>query len=116
MAEGENLTKNLLAAPPLRCSLQGREPCSGIAIEGLSVYASKFKRRLRYRNRWNSKGAPCCGAKTANSASTENVANTAIETLIFRLMCNLYYADLWIMPTISSERSRAAAIAAMESA
>jgi hypothetical protein len=31
-------------------------------------------------------------------------------------MCNLYYADLWIMPTISSERARALAIAAMESA
>lgn len=33
-----------------------------------------------------------------------------------RFMCNLYYADLWIMPTIGSERARAAAIAAMESA
>jgi hypothetical protein len=31
-------------------------------------------------------------------------------------MCNLYYADLWIMPTISSERALAAAIAALESA
>jgi len=28
----------------------------------------------------------------------------------------LYYADLWIMPTISSERALAVAIAAMESA
>jgi hypothetical protein len=31
-------------------------------------------------------------------------------------MCNLYYADLWIMPTIGSEQARAAAIAAVESA
>jgi hypothetical protein len=31
-------------------------------------------------------------------------------------MCNLYYADLWIMPTIGSERAMAAAIAALESA
>jgi hypothetical protein len=31
-------------------------------------------------------------------------------------MCNLYYADLWIMPTIGSERALAAAIAASESA
>jgi hypothetical protein len=29
---------------------------------------------------------------------------------------NLYYADLWIMPTIGSERALAAAIAALESA
>jgi len=29
---------------------------------------------------------------------------------------NLYYADLWIMPTIGSERALAVAIAAMESA
>ena len=27
-------------------------------------------------------------------------------------MCNLYYADLWIMPTIGSKRALAAAIAA----
>jgi hypothetical protein len=32
------------------------------------------------------------------------------------LMCNLYYADLWIMPTIGSKRALAVAIAAMESA
>jgi hypothetical protein len=32
------------------------------------------------------------------------------------MMCNLYYADLWIMPTIGSERALAVAIAAMESA
>jgi hypothetical protein len=31
-------------------------------------------------------------------------------------MCNLYYADLWIMPTIRSELSLAAVIAALESA
>ncbi len=31
-------------------------------------------------------------------------------------MCNLYYADLGIMPTIGSERALAAAIAALESA
>jgi hypothetical protein len=31
-------------------------------------------------------------------------------------MCNLYYADLWIMPTIDSELSLAAVIAASESA
>jgi hypothetical protein len=31
-------------------------------------------------------------------------------------MRNLYYADLWIMPTIGSERAQAAAIAAMASA
>jgi hypothetical protein len=31
-------------------------------------------------------------------------------------MCNLYYADLWIMPTIDSERALAVAIAALESA
>ena len=31
-------------------------------------------------------------------------------------MCNLYYADLWIMPTIGSEQGLAVAIAAMESA
>jgi hypothetical protein len=29
---------------------------------------------------------------------------------------NLYYADLWIMPTIGSKRALAVAIAAMESA
>ena len=29
-------------------------------------------------------------------------------------MCNLYYADLWIMPTIGSKRALAVAIAAME--
>jgi hypothetical protein len=34
----------------------------------------------------------------------------------FGQMCNLYYADLWIMPTIGSERALAAAIAALESA
>jgi hypothetical protein len=34
----------------------------------------------------------------------------------YRAMCNLYYADPWIMPTIGSERARAAAIAASESA
>ena len=31
-------------------------------------------------------------------------------------MCNLDYADLWIMPTIGSEGAWAAAIAVMESA
>jgi hypothetical protein len=31
-------------------------------------------------------------------------------------MCNLYYADLWIMPTIGSERALVVAIAALESA
>ena len=31
-------------------------------------------------------------------------------------MCNLYYADLWIMPTIGPELSLAAVIAASESA
>jgi hypothetical protein len=31
-------------------------------------------------------------------------------------MCNLYYADFWIMPTIGSKRALAAAIAALESA
>jgi hypothetical protein len=31
-------------------------------------------------------------------------------------MCNLYYADLWIMPTIGSERALTVAIAALESA
>jgi hypothetical protein len=31
-------------------------------------------------------------------------------------MCNLYYADLWIMPTIGPELSVAAVIAASESA
>jgi len=31
-------------------------------------------------------------------------------------MCNLYYADLWIMPIIGSERALAVAIAASESA
>jgi len=31
-------------------------------------------------------------------------------------MCNLYYADLWIMPTIGSKRALALAIAALESA
>jgi hypothetical protein len=31
-------------------------------------------------------------------------------------MFNLYYADLWIMPTIGSARALAAAIAALESA
>jgi hypothetical protein len=31
-------------------------------------------------------------------------------------MCNLYYADFWIMPTIGSKRALAAAIAASESA
>jgi hypothetical protein len=32
------------------------------------------------------------------------------------IMCNLYYADFWIMPTIGSKRALAAAIAALESA
>jgi hypothetical protein len=31
-------------------------------------------------------------------------------------MCNLYYADFWIMPTIGSERALAVAITALESA
>jgi hypothetical protein len=31
-------------------------------------------------------------------------------------VCNLYYADFWIMPTIGSKRALAAAIAALESA
>jgi hypothetical protein len=31
-------------------------------------------------------------------------------------MCNLYYADLRIMPTIGSKRAPAVAVAAMESA
>jgi hypothetical protein len=31
-------------------------------------------------------------------------------------MCNLYYADLWIMPTIAREWALAAVIAAMEAA
>jgi hypothetical protein len=31
-------------------------------------------------------------------------------------MCNLYDADLWIMPTIGSERALEVAIAALESA
>jgi hypothetical protein len=31
-------------------------------------------------------------------------------------MCNLYYADLWIMPTIGLKQALAVAIAAMESA
>jgi hypothetical protein len=38
------------------------------------------------------------------------------QTLQVRSMCNLYHADLWIMPTIGSERALAAAIAASESA
>jgi hypothetical protein len=32
------------------------------------------------------------------------------------VLSNLYYADLWIMPTIGSEGALAAAIAAIESA
>jgi hypothetical protein len=35
---------------------------------------------------------------------------------INRAMCNLYYADFWIMPTIGPELSLAAVIAASESA
>jgi hypothetical protein len=31
-------------------------------------------------------------------------------------MCNLYYADLWIMPIVGSKRALAAVIAASESA
>ena len=31
-------------------------------------------------------------------------------------MCNLYYADFWIMPTIGSGRALTVAIAALESA
>jgi hypothetical protein len=38
------------------------------------------------------------------------------QTLQVRSMCNLYYADLWIMPTIGPELSLAAVIAASESA
>ena len=38
------------------------------------------------------------------------------QTLQVRSMCNLYYADLWIMPTIGAERALAVAIAALESA
>jgi hypothetical protein len=32
------------------------------------------------------------------------------------VLSNLYYADLWIMPTIGSERALTVAIAALESA
>ena len=39
-----------------------------------------------------------------------------IEYKLCRRRHNLYYADLWIMPTIGSERALAAAIAALESA
>jgi hypothetical protein len=39
-----------------------------------------------------------------------------MRTLKDRPMCNLYYADFWIMPTIGSKRALAAAIAALESA
>jgi hypothetical protein len=39
-----------------------------------------------------------------------------MRTLKDRPMCNLYYADLWIMPTIGPELSLAAVIAASESA
>jgi len=31
-------------------------------------------------------------------------------------MCNLYYADFWIMPTSARERAPTAVIAVMESA
>jgi hypothetical protein len=31
-------------------------------------------------------------------------------------MCNLYYADLWIMPTIGSKRALTVVIAVLESA
>jgi hypothetical protein len=37
-------------------------------------------------------------------------------SLLIQRMCNLYYADFWIMPTIGSKRALAAAIAALESA
>jgi hypothetical protein len=39
-----------------------------------------------------------------------------IEYRLCRCRHNLYYADLWIMPTIGSELSLAAVIAASESA
>ena len=39
-----------------------------------------------------------------------------IESRLCRHRHSLYYADLWIMPTIGSEGAWAAAIAAMESA
>ena len=38
------------------------------------------------------------------------------EYRLCRRRHNLYYADLWIMPTIGSKRALAAAIAALESA
>jgi hypothetical protein len=41
---------------------------------------------------------------------------TATRPHRFGQMCNLYYADLWIMPTIGPELSLAAVIAASESA
>jgi hypothetical protein len=44
------------------------------------------------------------------------VRTTRMRTLKDRPMCNLYYADLWIMPTIGPELSLAAVIAASESA
>jgi hypothetical protein len=40
----------------------------------------------------------------------------ALRPYRFGQMCNLYYADFWIMPTIGSKRALAAAIAALESA
>ena len=39
-----------------------------------------------------------------------------IEYRLCRRRHNLYYADLWIMPTIGSERALTVAIAALESA
>ena len=43
-------------------------------------------------------------------------AGNELATLQVGQMCNLYYADLWIMPTIGPELSLAAVIAASESA
>ena len=55
------------------------------------------------------------GMFSANRCVPDTITKNA-STLQVWSMCNLYYADLWIMPTIGSKRALAMAIAAMESA
>jgi len=55
------------------------------------------------------------GTFSANRCVPDTITKKCVDPT-GSVMCNLYYADLWIMPTISSERALAAAIAALESA
>jgi hypothetical protein len=53
------------------------------------------------------------GRESCGAFADKNIAE---NYSLLRSCVILYYADLWIMPTIGSERALAVAIAAMESA